>query len=546
MKTALLSNVNLNSVIRSLAKETEVFETEGYGNELGVLLDSESSLYKYKPEMIFLIEEYMELLGHDMQEEAATAVVNNWFDTFESTIRKEITYYVSDAYLYGLETLVGRNDLDKARLETLWHNRLAVCQEKYGNVLIFPLRSVIEELGEKQAYASKLWYMGRIPYSIVMQKALQQHILRKIQLASYTPKKVLLLDLDNTLWGGLAGEHDKSPVQLSEDGIGTAYKNLQRVIKRIKEQGVVLGLVSKNNPDDALAIIKNHPHMVLRQDDFAIMKLNWTAKHENIMAIAQELNLGLDSMVFFDDNPAERQLIQEALPQVVVPDFPKNAELLPETMVDIYQRYFEKPYITAEDKQKTEQYQANQKREEMRQSAVSFEDYLKNLQIKLLRVDPEKNIERLVQLVNKTNQFNLTTMRFSQNEMEKILSDKDKEVFLYQVTDRFGDNGIVSASVVDYGTEAEIIEFAMSCRVMGRRIENAIIENMEQAAKNRGYKRMLGKYIPTEKNKPVADLYSTLEYCEVENNGVDGVVYAVSLLDTPKRSYQLENGGNSL
>ena len=546
MKIAVLSNVNLNSVIRSISKETEVFETEGYGNELGVLLDCESALYKYEPEFVFLIEEYIELLGHNLSLEQAVAVVDNWFAAFEAAIHKDITYYVSDAYLYGLELAVGRDESHKAELEALWQKRLAVCHEKHANVLIFPWRAIIEDMGESQAYSAKLWYMGKIPYSMNMQKALQKCILHKLKLTSYTPKKVLLLDLDNTLWGGLAGEHDKSPVQLSEDGIGRAYKNLQRVIKRIKEQGVVLGLVSKNNPEDALAIINNHPHMVLRQDDFAIMKLNWTAKHENIMAIAQELNLDLDSIVFFDDNPAERQLIQEMLPQVVVTDFPENAEKLPETMVNIYQQYFEKPYITAEDMQKTAQYQANQKRDELRQSALSFEDYLNNLQIKLIPVDPEKNIERLVQLVNKINQFNLTTMRFSMNEMEKILADKNKEVFLYQVTDCFGDNGIVSASIVDYGVEAEIIEFAMSCRVMGRRIENAIIENMEKAAKRRGYARILGRYIPTEKNKPVAELYSSLNYTEIEDNGAAGVIYEVSLLDTPKRNYQLENGGQML
>ncbi len=543
MKVAVLSNVNLNSVIRGLGKEIEVFESEGYGNELGILLDEQSGLYKFQPELIFVIEEYMELLGHNLQMEQAAAAVDRWFGAFESSIHKDITYYVSDIYLYGLELLVGQDEQNKAHLENLWQERLAVCREKFNNVLVFPLRTIIEHMGEVQVYSSKFWYMGKIPYSTNMQKALQEDILHKIELFRRPAKKVLLLDLDNTLWGGLAGEHDKSPIQLSEDGVGMAYKNLQRVIKRIKEQGIVLGLVSKNNPEDALSIINNHAHMVLRAEDFAIMKLNWTAKHENIMMIAQELNLGLDSMVFFDDNPAERQLVREMLPQIVVPDFPANAEQLPEAMIAIYQQYFEKPYVTVEDRQKTAQYQANQKRDEMRQSALSFEGYLKNLQIKLIRVEADKNIERLVQLVNKTNQFNLTTMRFTLNEMEKMLEDKNKEIFLYQVTDCFGDNGIVSASILDYGEDARIIEFAMSCRVMGRRIENAIIENMEQAARKRGYERLLGEYIPTEKNKPVADLYSALGYKKLENNTVEGAIYEVSLSDTPKRNYELENGG---
>ncbi len=541
-KIALLSNVNMNFVIRMLQKDVEVYEAEGYGNELGILMNPASSYHAFEPEITFLIEDLMELLEHDLEPESAKVKVENWFGQLESALRDNGIYYISDAYLWGVELAVLFDKGRKFLLEQIWQKRLEQLCKTHANVRIFPYRSLIEKLGEDTAFSLKMWYMGKILHGGDAQKALCQCIVNKVRIEQRVPKKVLLLDLDNTLWGGLAGEADHTPIILSEEHGGLAYKNLQRVILQMQKQGVLLGIVSKNNEEDVKGILASHPHMVLTPECFAIQKVNWKPKHENIQEIAKELNLGLDSFVFFDDNETERQLIQDMLPQVAVPDFPAKPEALAGTMVAIYEEYFDKAVMTAEDREKTKQYADNIKRSELQKSTGSFADYLKQLAITMERVDAFSNIERLTQLVNKTNQFNLTTRRYTQTEMKQMLADTQKRVYLYRVADRFGDNGVVAAVIVDLAkTVPTVEEFVMSCRIMGKNIEDAIIEEVERELRTSGCDRLRGIYIPTAKNKPVAELYDRLGYVRVGEvtggDGITGVEYEIDLYGEHHREH---------
>lgn len=540
MKIALLSNINLNPVNRLLSEHADIYETPGYGNELGILMNPDSSIFSFAPQYIFVIEDLMEILGHDLNEGTASLIIDKWFSSFELSIKNEYVYYISDAYLYGIEMGISISEGVKINLEGLWQKRLEQCKIQYHNVRIFPYRSIIEHIGEQHSFSTKMWYMGKILHTSDIHKAICETILRQVHIETYIPKKLLLLDLDNTLWGGLAGEHDTEAIKLSEDGKGLAYKNLQRVILQMKKRGVILGIVSKNNEDDVKEILSKHPHMLLRSDDFVIKKINWHPKHENIVQIADELNLGLDSIVFFDDSPAERKLIKDFLPQVIVPDFPIQPEGLADKMIEIYKNYFEKPYITDEDRKKTLEYQANEERKKLKESVKDFDEYLKNLKIELIKEDPILHSERLVQLINKTNQFNLTTKRYQMNDIEQILKDDSFEVFVYRVVDCFGDSGIVAAAIVDYKKKPSIIEFIMSCRVMGRRIENAVIEDIEQSARDKGYKKLYGIYIPTAKNKPVSELYPSLGYKKIREDTDGSVFYEMNLEDEIVRNYQLE------
>ncbi len=542
MKTALLSNVNMDFVLRLLKEKTEVYQGEGYGNELGLLLNRESSYQLYGAHITFIILDYMELLEHNLTEEGAKESVAGWFAAFEGSIDSTKIYYISDAYLWGTEMEAVYDAGLKIRLEQIWQNRLEALCNTHSNVRIFPYRKMIENIGADNAFSLKMWYMGKILLTRAAQERLAEEILNKIRLEGTTPKKVLLLDLDNTLWGGIAGEHDITPIVLSDDHTGLAYKNLQRVILQMNKQGVLLGIVSKNNPEDAESILKNHPHMVLTPECFAIQKINWEQKHINILEIAKELNLGTDSFVFFDDNATERELVKQMLPEVIVPDFPKKAENLPEAMIRIYKDYFEKTYLTEEDKQKTIQYAANAKRVAMQANVGNFDDYLKELNIVVTSVAPEANGERLLQLVNKTNQFNLTTQRYTAEELGLILKSEDKRVFLYGVSDKFGDSGLVAAVIVDVKDVPVIEEFAMSCRVMGKRIEQAVLHDVETKLQAEGFERLRGVYIPTAKNKPVEELYKKLGYIEVDAIGLtdDSFVYELLLDTKPARAYIAE------
>ena len=541
MRVAILSNINMTPVERFLkqSKNIDVFETQGYGNELGIMLNQAGALYEFKPDYIFLFADLMEIIGHDLKEDSAYVKIIEWFDMFENALKDEIIYYLSDSYLFGFEMGVVLNTGIKFRIEKLWDSKLEQTIREHRNVRLFAYKHIIENVGEQAAFSMKMWYLGKIIHSTEVHRAIADVIRHKIEMDTTQPKKVLLLDLDNTMWGGLAGENDTNPITLSDDSVGLAYKNFQRVIYQMKMQGVILGIVSKNNPDDAMEIINNHPHMVLRESDFAIEKINWNNKNENISEIAEDLNLGLDSFVFFDDNPAERSLIQETLPDVLVPDFPDNPEDLAGVMVEIYYKYFEKAVITKEDQEKTELYRGNQKRKELQSKTLDFDSYLTMLEINLIRLNPMQHVSRMLQLINKTNQFNLTTKRFAENELIDIIQDDNKEVFLYQVTDKFGDNGIVAVAIADYDKEAVISEFAMSCRVMGRNIENAIIEDIEKSARSKGYDKLVGMFKPTKKNKPVENLYSLLGYKNVLEEQDGTIYYSVELNSVGRRNYIL-------
>lgn len=541
MKIAILSNVNMNFCIRLLQKEVEVYQVQGYGNELGVLMNPDSSYHAFEPAYTFLIMDLMELIGHDLDPDGAREKIDGWFSSLRSALRPGRVYYVSDAYLWGVELAVVHDVGRRALLEGLWQQRLLELRAECSGVRIFPYRQLMADLGEENAFSLKMWYMGKIPFGNETQKRFCGLILDKLRIETRTPKKLLLLDLDNTLWGGLAGENDHTPIVLSEEHGGLAYKNLQRVILQMQKQGVLLAIVSKNNETDVGELLEKHPHMVLRPETFAAKRINWEPKHENIVSIAQELNLGLDSFVFWDDNPAERQLVKEMLPEVAVPGFPERPEDLAVSMAQIYREYFAKPSLTREDLEKTVQYTANAARRQLRETSGNFEDYLKNLEIVAVRVRPERYVERLTQLVNKTNQFNLTTRRYTQGELEELIRLPQKKVYLYSVSDRFGDSGVVAAAVIDCsGKIPEVEELVMSCRVMGKNIEFALVEDMEADLRASGYERLRASYFPTARNAPVEGLYRQLGYQKTADLPCGGAEYEICLANLPKRMYYVE------
>ena len=358
---------------------------------------------------------------------------------------------------------------------------------------VFPYRRIIGGLGEEKSFSLKTWYLGKILHTGEAQKRLSEEIGRLVETEAGVPKKVLLVDLDNTLWGGLAGEREHTPLELSEDHQGLAYKNAQRVLRLILQSGAVLGIVSKNNEEDALAVIREHPHMVLREEDFAVRRINWRPKHENIREIADSLNLWLYAMVFWDDSPAERELVKQMLPQVEVPSFPDSPVELATALTELYRKFFQKPRLTAEDREKTRQYAQYEQRNRLEEQVGDFGQYLRRLQIRVEPMDPAAHMERLVQLVNKTNQFNLTTLRYSLEEMQNIVADSSKKVYLYRVEDCFGDYGIVSAAIVDLAGESPLVEeWVLSCRVMGKQVEDALLGHMEAELLAAGYGQLRG------------------------------------------------------
>ena len=537
-RIAVLSNINMNFVVRMLKRQFEVYEAEGYGNELALLMNRQSSYHTFQPEITFFVMDLFELIQHTFAEDIAVSIMKDWVFHLEDCLENRQIYYISDAYLWGPEVDSLSDPGAKYRLEALWLQLLKDLQGRHSNVRIFPYRRLIERKGADNSFSLKTWYLGKILHTNDAQKDMGEEIRRAVEREYRVPKKVLVLDLDNTLWGGLAGENDHTPIQLSDDHEGLAYKNHQRAIRLLLESGVLLAIVSKNNDEDAMEIIRGHSHMVLGEKDFSARRINWKPKHENILEIAKELNLGTDSFVFWDDNPQERELVRRMLPEVTVPDFPEKCEELAVAIGRIYREYFEKAVVTPEDKEKTRQYQENAARTELEKNVGSFEDYLKQLQIVARRVDPGEHIQRLHQLVNKTNQFNLTTRRYEQSELQDILEDPMKGVYLYAVKDCFGDYGIVAAVIVDMtGDVPAVEEFAMSCRIMGKNVEDALLEDVEADLRGIGFTRLQASYLPTAKNKPVANLYDRLGYTLLKETQDGEKKYRIELEACPRREY---------
>ena len=323
---------------------------------------------------------------------------------------------------------------------------------------------------------------------------------KKIVSIALKRKKCLVLDLDNTLWSGVLGEDGVTGITISGDYPGKAFHYFQEAIKALKDNGVILTICSKNNPEDVEQVWMDNPYMVLKKEDFSAVRINWQDKATNIRELSEELNIGTDSMVFIDDNPTERELIKQMLPEVAVPEFPKQPYDLIPFIKQVADDYFRIYTLTDEDKKKTEQYKANAQRKQEEKKFINMEDYLASLQIE---IDIEKcnefNLARIAQMSQKTNQFNLTTHRYTDSDIENKVQNGDW-VYCISVRDKFGDNGITGEIIIAKdGNKALIDTLLLSCRILGKGIEEAFIKTILGLLKEQGVEMLEADYFPTLK-----------------------------------------------
>ena len=321
-------------------------------------------------------------------------------------------------------------------------------------------------------------------------------------------KKCLILDCDNTLWGGVVGEEGAYGIQLGEEYPGVCYKRFQELLVTVISKGIILALCSKNNEQDVVEVWEKNSNNILNGAHIATHRINWRDKASNIKAIADELNIGLDSMVFVDDNPAEREWVKAALPDVVVPEFPAHPYGLITFFWNIYNEYFIAERFSEEDIKKTSQYKENFARNEARKSFAGMEDYLRSLDMVIdIFKAADSNIARIAQMTQKTNQFNLTTKRYSEEQIRSFVNN-GIFVFCSGVKDKFGDNGITIAGIIKYmGSEADIDSYLLSCRILGRGIEIVALQYMLNYLLQKGVKEVKACYIPTKKNGLVSSFY---------------------------------------
>lgn len=528
-RVALLSNVTVDLIIGKLRRKYDFYQPEGFDTWVQEVINPGAGIYIYNADAVVLLLDGTEARGWKNIEEGMDRL-HLWKQALNTLVTNlsAVPVFVSsiDIRENRIRSLSERSY--KYELENDWYQYVQGLVENKNNVYLFDLADTIAEIGRKQFYSNKMWYMSSMPYSRDGLNAVANEIDLVLGSAFETRKKIIALDLDNTLWGGVIGEDGVEGIELSDHKEGQRYYDFQRQLLEMKNRGIVLGIVSKNNEEDAEAAIRNHSAMLLRDDEFVSRKINWENKAVNLKAMEGELNLTEGGFIFIDDNPVERETVKGECPDMLVPDFPADTTELLEYAEGIWFGYCRPLRILGEDLKKTQMYQNEAKRKQEMSESLNLDDYIAKLEmIADIHRMRDSELERVVQLINKTNQFNVTTKRYTQAEVEEIAANLDNAIYVVYSSDKYGDSGLISVIIlVGLEGSVRIDTFLMSCRVMGRKLEDVILN--ELAAKYQ--KKMVGEFIPTAKNAPVKELFDRLGFVMVSD-------------DEGHKTYELDGAG---
>ncbi len=403
-------------------------------------------------------------------------------------------------------------------------NRALVSDAARARVPVLDLASWAARLGHDAWFDPVRWFQAKQLVSPILAPMYGDLVARILGAIRGRSRKCLVLDLDNTLWGGVVGDDGVDRLVLGYGtAAGEAFASFQRHAQRLRARGIVLAVCSKNDRAVAESAFANYPEMVLRRDDFAVFVANWNDKASNLRRIADDLNLGLDALVFFDDNPAERALVRAELPMVAVPEVPDDPAYFVRTLEDA--GYFEAVSFTSDDLSRAQQYQDNGRRVQAMESATDMDSFLRSLSMTLTigRVDAQ-SLPRVTQLINKTNQFNVTTRRYSEAELQAFVGEPANIALHFRLADRFGDSGLIAVVLARPDTpERYVVDtLLMSCRVLGRGVELAVLNALVALAGQHGARELLGEYLPTARNGMVADLYPRLGFAPMSRDEGSG------------------------
>ncbi len=510
------------ALVEGIDPVVHVGQFNSYAQEI---LDPNSAAYSFHPDIVLLAVQTRDIAPElwdgyaDLSEAGTQAVVDGVLQSFAIWIRKFREHTNASLVIHNLEkpnASLGVLDTQRqsnqlGAIEQINAGLRAICGEHRG-VYVLDYDALVAQQGRGRWHDEGKWLTMRMPFAPDSILPMVGAWLKFIHPLTGMICKVLALDLDNTLWGGILGEDGQDGIKLGTEYPGALYRSFQRAILDLHQRGILLAVCSKNNPQEAMAALKNHPGMLLRPEHFAAFRINWQDKARNLREIAAELNLGIDSIAFFDDNRVERELVRSEIPEVKVIAVPDHAQGYAETLRAC--PYFERLALSAEDQKKTKQYQDQRKRSELAQSTGSLEDFFRSLEqeVAIERVTPE-SIGRVAQLTQKTNQYNVTTRRYTEQQIDGFASRPDCGVYSVRVKDRFGDNGIVGVLITR--TEEDVCEidtFLLSCRVIGRTIETAMLGFLTDMSKAQGASILQGWFIPTKKNAPVKDLYASHKF----------------------------------
>jgi FkbH-like protein len=411
--------------------------------------------------------------------------------------------------------------------------------------VVLDIAALAETVGTGEWFSATQWNLGKYSFDAAYLPLYADHIGRLIASMRGKARKCLVLDLDNTLWGGVIGDDGLDGIVLGQgNATGEAHLELQRTALALRSRGIILAVSSKNEDATARSPFREHAEMLLKEDHIAVFQANWSDKATNLAAIARELAIGVDSLVFVDDNPVERELVRQSLPAVAVPEMPTNPALYARTLLAA--GYFEAVAFSAEDRARAGYYQQNARRAQLREQIADIETYLTSLRMTIqFRPFDEVGRPRIAQLINKSNQFNLTTKRYSEADVAAIAADPSCFTLQVRLADAFDDNGMISVIICrpESADSWAIDTWLMSCRVLGRRVEHMVLREILQQARSRGISRVIGTYLPTPKNAMVEGHYEKLGFTLIERREDGSSVWEIdSSTEIPSAPMTVDRG----
>jgi FkbH-like protein len=525
--THLLPAIRVAGLRRGIWIDT--YENE-YAQYLQELSDADSALHEFRPTAVLLALDAHDLTAGvtaAMDPEAAEAALTEVTERIRSTWRlaRDVLRcpVLHQAALPVHLPLLGNNEHrlagSRAAFLTRLNAKLRLMAEEEGvDILAIDDRAARD--GIRAWHDPGLWHRAKQEVSHAAGPMYGELVGRWLAAKQGRSFKCLVLDLDNTVWGGVIGDDGMEGIVLGQGSpLGEAYVAFQDYARELGRRGVILAVCSKNDEPNALEPFEKHPDMVLRRGDIASFVANWSDKAANIRAIAEELNIGLDSLVFIDDNPFERNLVRQELPMVAVPEVSDDPIEFPTAISDA--GYFEGLAVTDEDLERTSLYQGNKARDALKASATDLPGYLRGLEMQLITKGFDRiGLQRIVQLINKSNQFNLTTRRYTDEDVIAVMADPDAFGLQLRLVDRFGDNGVIAIVIGRLQSNKDLLidTWLMSCRVLGRQVEPTTLNLIAQEAGKLGARRVVGEYIPTKKNGMVKDHYAKLGFTVMETD----------------------------
>lgn len=510
------------------------------------VLDPTSSLYAFKPDVIWLFSNYRDFLAYapSYSDADSDVAVNDALERFENlwnAIRQN-----SDAFI-----IQNNCDLPLTRVFGNFSSSVPWGESSYLRAVnselpqrlpkasnVFDLDYCASLFGKNNWCDERMWFLAKNAFSLDALGSVAHQGATLIRGLKGKSRKCVVLDLDNTLWGGVIGDDGMDGIRLGSGAEGEAFVAFQEYVLSLKKRGVVLCVCSKNNEENAKQPFEEHPDMILGLDDIAVFVANWENKADNIREIAETLGLGLDSLVFVDDNPAERMLVKEMLPMVAVPEMPADPAYYVRTLDA--ERYFETVAFSVEDSARGDMYKGNAQRKTLQKRFSDLSGFLESLNMEAIVSEfDDFHLPRISQLVNRSNQFHLTTTRYTESQIRAFMDSDHHECLYFKLRDRFGDNGLISLLILERdGADLCVDTWVMSCRVLSRGMEYFVFEEVAKLAQSLGVERVIGKYIPSKKNSIVADLYEKLGFVQNGQNG-DALLWELPLAGVEMKEHKI-------